>query len=130
MMSSVVGIVAAHGSLAPGLVSAVHAITGRGDALLPLSNEGMSGAEVAESLARAVDQTGATVIFTDLPAGSCTIAARRVQRDRRNLTVVIGANLPMLLEFVLRDSHGPEELAAAVTRGRDYVRIFPPADGG
>jgi mannose/fructose-specific phosphotransferase system component IIA len=129
-MSSVVGIVAAHGKLAAGLVSAVQAITGRGDALLPVSNEGLSPADVASRLAAALDESGAAVIFTDLPAGSCTLAARRLQKERPALTVVVGVNLPMLLEFVLRDAHGGDDIEAAVGRGREHLRILPAANVG
>ena len=45
-MSNVVAVVAAHGKLAAGLVSAVQAITGRGEELIPVSNEGLSAADV------------------------------------------------------------------------------------
>ncbi len=50
----------------------------------------------------AVAMAGAQVIFTDLPAGSWTIAARRVQRERPEVVVVTGANLPALLDFVFQ----------------------------
>jgi PTS system N-acetylgalactosamine-specific IIA component len=124
MMSSVVAIVVAHGNLAAGLVSAVHAITGRGGDLIALSNENLSPPEVVTGIAGALDQSGATVVFTDLPAGSCTLAARRLQKERPALTVVVGVNLPMLLEFVLRDAHAVEDIEAAVGRGRDHIRIL------
>jgi PTS system N-acetylgalactosamine-specific IIA component len=124
-MSSVVGIVAAHGKLAAGLVSAVQAITGRGGELISISNEGLNPEDVGESMAAALDSSGSTVIFTDLPAGSCTLAARRLQKERPSLTVVVGVNLPMLLEFVLRDAHEGQDIEAAVGRGREHVRIIP-----
>jgi mannose/fructose-specific phosphotransferase system component IIA len=130
-------LVAAHGSLAEGLVSAVQSITGHGGVLMAMSNAGMSSADVATAMARALDATGATVVFTDLPAGSCTLAARRLQRDRPGLSVVIGVNLPMLLEFALQDpgsvttggNTSAGALGAAVDRGRDHIRIFG-ATGG
>jgi mannose/fructose-specific phosphotransferase system component IIA len=129
-MSSVVGIVVAHGNLASGLVSAVQAITGRGDDLIALTNEATSPPELAARIAGALDRSSATVVFTDLPAGSCTIAARRVQKERPALTVVVGVNLPMLLEFVLREAHGGDDIEAAVGRGRDHVRIIPATNVG
>ncbi len=129
-MSSIVGIVAAHGELAAGLVSAVQAITGRGEELLALSNKGLSPSDVVARLGAALDQSGATVVFTDLPAGSCTLAARRLQKERPALTVVVGVNLPMLLEFVLREAHGGEDIEAAVGRGREHVRIIPATNVG
>ncbi|HYV97924.1 MAG TPA: hypothetical protein VE967_10750 [Gemmatimonadaceae bacterium] len=117
-------IVAAHGSLAQGLVSAVDTITGRAGALLAVSNTGLSAAGVEQALLNALEATGVGVVFTDLPAGSCTLAARRLQRARPALSVVIGVNLPMLLELVLRDTATGADLAAAVERGKEHVRLF------
>jgi mannose/fructose-specific phosphotransferase system component IIA len=117
-------IVAGHASLADGLISAVAAITGRGDVLRAVSGANLTASDVTRTLERALDDTGATVVFTDLPGGSCTLAARRLQRDRPGLAVVIGVNLPMLLEFVMRESAGAADAAAAMERGRDNIRIF------
>ena len=117
-------IVAGHASLADGLISAVAAITGRGDVLRAVSGANLTASDVTRALERALDDTGATVVFTDLPGGSCTLAARRLQRDRPGLAVVIGVNLPMLLEFVMRESAGAADAAAAMERGRDNIRIF------
>lgn len=96
-------IVMAHGDLAQGLVSAVACIAGEPAAarLLPMSNRTLGGAELTEALRQAVASFGADVVFTDLPAGSCTIAARRVAHALPGLTVVAGANLPLLLAFAL-----------------------------
>lgn len=125
--SGVSAIVAGHGRLAEGLVSAVNMITGRGGSLCALSNEGLGAAEVGEALARAVAATGANVVFTDLPAGSCTLAARRLQRDHKDLFVVTGVNLPMLLEFVMHDGGDAAAVATAIERGREHVRLLAPA---
>ena len=123
-MSSVRAIVAGHGTLAAGLVSAVEAITGRGDTLRAFSNSGLGAAAVTVALGQALDDTGANVVFTDLPAGSCTLASRRLQRERPALAVVIGVNLPMLLEFVMREGRNASDATAAMERGREHIRIF------
>lgn len=95
-------LVAGHGDFAVGIVSAVDQITGRGNVLLALTNRGLGAEEIARVLRDAVADVGAQVIFTDLPAGSWTIAARRIQRERPELVVVTGANLPALLDFVFQ----------------------------
>ena len=128
--STVRAIVATHGTLADGLISAVDVITGRGAALRAVSSIGLGAAGVTDALTRALDETGVRVVFTDLPAGSCTLAARRLQKQRGALTVVIGVNLPMLLEFVLRPSGESADVAAAVERGREHIRILGPANVG
>jgi PTS system N-acetylgalactosamine-specific IIA component len=64
------------------------------------------------------------VIFTDLQAGSCTMAARKVIRELGSGVLVAGANLPMLLDFVM--SANPDSRAAAAQaaeRGRLAVSV-------
>jgi N-acetylgalactosamine PTS system EIIA component len=62
------------------------------------------------------------VVFTDLQAGSCTMAARRYLRDRKDVLLVAGANLPMLLDFVFADKLPAIEAARhALERGRAAI---------
>ena len=70
-----------------------------GSRFVAMSNTGLSGAELEQQLRALVEETGAKVVFTDLPAGSCNIAAFRLLRDR-DVIVVSGVNLPTLLHFV------------------------------
>lgn len=113
-------IVAAHGDLAEGLVSAVSRVAGAAAAsrLMPFSNATLGGAELADSMRQAIASSGAQVVFTDLPAGSCTIAARRIAREVPGLAVVCGANLAMLLSFVMAPSVGPDTWKTAVAKGQ------------
>ena len=124
-----VAIVAAHGDFAAGLVSAVAQITGRGELLVPLSNAGCSPADIEQRLRTAAAEPSVRAVFTDLPAGSCTIAARRLLRDRPDLLLVTGVNLPTLVDFVCRvtpdasaDGVRPV-LDAAAERGRSALGI-------
>ena len=111
-----VAIIAAHGDLAFGFVSAVEQITGRGELFLPMSNTGMGAADIERAILALVDTRQIRVIFTDLPAGSCTIAARRVVAARPHVVLVTGASLPLLLDFM---SHEELEPAEAVTHAVD-----------
>jgi len=96
----VLALVAGHGDFAAGIVSALGQITGRSDAFVTLSNRDMSAADVERAMREQVDGKSLGVIFTDLPAGSCTMAARRLQRERPAVVVVTGTNLATLLDFV------------------------------
>jgi PTS system N-acetylgalactosamine-specific IIA component len=118
-------LVAAHGSLAAGLVSAVEQITGRGGVFLPLSNSQLGLGDIQELIARTLDESSARVIFTDLPAGSCTMAARRLMRIRPGVILVTGANLPLLLDFAMQDDVDPVVAAqTALERGRTSMVAF------
>jgi PTS system N-acetylgalactosamine-specific IIA component len=127
-----IAVVAGHGDFAAGLVSAIEQITGRGDRLRTLSNRGLGPAEIEAELRAIVDAAPVRVIFTDLPAGSCTIAARRVLRERPALRLVVGANLPAVIDFVLAGdapaaSDDPEHAVAhAVERGRQSLQLVAP----
>jgi PTS system N-acetylgalactosamine-specific IIA component len=101
------------------LVSAVGQITGRGEVFLTLSNRDMSAADVDRAMRDQVEGKGVEVIFTDLPAGSCTMAARRLQRERPTVVLVTGTNLATLLDFVFHtDVPAAEAARHAAEKGR------------
>jgi PTS system N-acetylgalactosamine-specific IIA component len=113
-------IIAGHGSFAEGLLSAVAQICGgRSEGLVPLSNADKSGEDLDRVLREQLERTGAQVVFTDLPAGSWTIAARRVLRGRADVVLVTGVNLAALLDFVF---HGDLPAADAAQHAVDKAR--------
>lgn len=122
-------VVAGHGDLAAGFVSAVAQITGRGECLHALSNRGLGSTELEGALRAALDVTGAGVVFTDLPAGSVTRAACRVARERPGLVVVAGVNLAVLLDFVFRTDEEADAADAAVRKGHEALFVVGGAGG-
>ena len=114
-------ILAGHGDFAAGMVSAVQQITGRGAAFRIISARDLSAADLETTIRKAIDETGARVVFTDLQAGSCTMAARRVLRDRQEIVFVAGANLPMLLDFALSAEPPVEAARHALERGKAAI---------
>ena len=119
-----------HGDFASGIASAVAQITGRSDCLIPMSNRGMSGEAIEAALASLAETTGARVIFTDLPGGSATIAARRVIRTRDSLTLVAGVSLAVLLDFVMSQDPDPRAGARhAADRGKSAITVIGGGDG-
>lgn len=131
-MSKAAALIAGHATFASGMLSAIEQITGRSDVFVGLTNRSLSAAGVEAAMREALDSSGATVVFTDLPAGSCTMAARRVQRERPQLTVVVGANLATLLDFVF-GIDGDVEAAArhAAEKGKAALHVLAaPATGG
>ena len=117
-------VVAGHADFAAGLVSAVEQITGRGAVLVPVQVRDLCGEDIQKLLRDTLRETGACVIFTDLQAGSCTMAARRVLRDLERGVLVAGVNLPMLLDFALSNNEDAAEAAmAAAEKGRAAVSV-------
>lgn len=112
-------VIAAHGQFATGIVSAVEQITGRGNIFHTISNADLCLDDIQHALTSALDETGARVIFTDLPAGSCTMAVRRVLRERPTVVLITGINVTVLLDFAMQDDADPIDAArAALERGR------------
>lgn len=94
------GVVLAHGGLAEGLVAAVRQIAGATEDALVGVAHGREGRE--ELCARAMNELRGprNLLFTDLPSGSCHLAALILTRERPDVPVITGVNLPMLLDFV------------------------------
>jgi PTS system N-acetylgalactosamine-specific IIA component len=112
-------VVAGHGDFPEGMISAVEQISGRGEVFLALSNRGLSGQDIETRLRNVAGETGVRVFFTDLPAGSATLAIRRMMRDDPDMILVTGANLATLLEFVFQSD---ADAVAAAQRSADKGR--------
>jgi PTS system N-acetylgalactosamine-specific IIA component len=112
-------IVVGHGEFAGGLVSAVGQICGLADKLVVLSMMGKTPEDIEGAIRQEIARTGARVIFTDLPAGSATLAARRIVKEDPGVVLVSGVNLATLLDFVFNTEVPPTEAArAAAERGK------------
>ncbi len=123
-MSNPRAIVAGHGDFAAGMISAVDQITGRGDVFIALTNRDLGVDDIARLIGEVIERTGAGVVFTDLPAGSATVAARRVQRDRPTLVVVTAISLPVLLDFAFQGDVAAAEAARhAVEKGHGALAV-------
>jgi mannose/fructose-specific phosphotransferase system component IIA len=114
-VSAIRGVVVGHGDLAQAMVHAAEEITGVRGLLLPVSNIDCSRNDL-EARVRAAVGTEPTVVFVDLPGGSCFFAAMRGLASLDNARVVAGVNLTMLVDFVF---HRDNSLEGAASRARD-----------
>jgi N-acetylgalactosamine PTS system EIIA component len=120
-------VVAGHGDFPEGMVSAVEQISGRGAVFRALSNRGLSGEDIETRLRSVAEETGVRVFFTDLPAGSATLAVRRMMRETPELVLVTGTNLATLLEFVFQsDADSVAAAQQSVEKGRASLAAFGP----
>jgi len=115
-------VVVAHGSLAGAMVSAAEEISGIRGALVAVSNTGCDRDQLEVRVNQAIG-TGPTIVFVDLPSGSCLFAAMRRFGERKDVRVVTGVNLGMLLEFLFHRAEPLEQVAhrAAETGARGIV---------
>ncbi len=113
-------IVAGHGDFASGLISALDQITGRGGDLVGISNAGLTLDFLQFQIAAQIER-GVEVVFTDLPAGSATMAARKAAAGGKAV-VVTGVNLPTLLDFIFSSEESMQTASVeAAKRGRETI---------
>jgi len=115
MRDGLQGVVVSHAKLAAALAEAVREITGQDDALIAVSNEGCSRALLNGRLDEAI-HAAPSVVFVDLPGGSCLQAALGYLRGHPGVAVVAGVNLAMLVDFVYHRDLTP---AAAARRAAE-----------
>lgn len=109
-----VALLVTHGVLGREMVRTAESILGAQEDVIIVSNSGLSAdgltAAIEEGV-RGVPETTPLVLFSDMAAGSCGIAARRVAVGHPLLRRITGINLPMLLEFFhYRDTLPLDEL--------------------
>jgi mannose/fructose-specific phosphotransferase system component IIA len=118
-MNEVRGVLVGHGKLAEGLLDAIAEITGSHEGLIPLDNTNLTPEALEERLAE-LTSGAPTVVFVDLPSGSCAYAARRLRLRNADVAVVCGVNLPLLLDFIF---HRDLPLDRIVERLRNHVGV-------
>ena len=114
-MSTLRGVVVGHGNLAAAMVHAAEEITGVRGMLVPVSNVDCSRDDL-EARVKAAVGSEPSLVFVDLPGGSCFFAAMRGLGKLENARVVAGVNLTMLVDFVF---HRDVALDEAATRARE-----------
>jgi mannose/fructose/sorbose-specific phosphotransferase system IIA component len=131
---SVAVVLAGHGAMAPGLVSAVEVILGSQEACVAVAlADDDSPERFQERLGEAVDGVdggAGVVVLADLPGATPFSSAARLAHGRSGVEVVSGVNLPMLLEVLTqRDGQSLDEVAAtaADAGARGVVRWSAPA---
>jgi len=118
------GIIIGHGNLAQALLEAAERIVGKQEAVEAMSNIGLSCDALIAKIAETVSRTpGEKVVFLDLPGGSCTISCMNVLKNHRELNVICGVNLPILIEFfILREKYPARELIPIlIKKGKDNI---------
>jgi mannose/fructose-specific phosphotransferase system component IIA len=119
------GIIVGHGSFAASMLKTVEEIVGKQQHIDIVSNQGLSGTMLIEKIRKSIgpDQGHETIVFVDLPGGSCTISCYSLLKNMNDLNVICGVNLPMLLEFfMLREKYSAQELVPILIRkGKENI---------
>jgi mannose/fructose-specific phosphotransferase system component IIA len=119
------GIIVGHSEFAKAMVNTAEQIVGKQPDLEIISNKGVSCEVLSEKIAKIIhsNENQETIVFVDLPGGSCTISCYGLLKDNSELNIIVGVNLPMLIEFfMLRDKHSVNELVPIlIDKGRNNI---------
>lgn len=125
----VTGIIVTHGNLAEELVKTAKTIFGEFNGCYAVSNSKKSPQALVKELEDIVESQNSeheVMVLIDFWGGSCCYACLDVKQRYKNMRLITGVNLPMLLAFLYkRDTMSVEELTnEMISRGRDSVRIL------
>ena len=124
------GILLTHGPIGDALIEAVAGITGFSEGLHALSVTNMSIAEITARLLSLVnapqEKQDGVIIMASLKGGSCWNVSVSVALQRKNVYVVSGVNLPMVISFMMkRDNLDIETLVQTLEKdGLRGINIF------
>jgi fructoselysine/glucoselysine PTS system EIIA component len=116
-------LIATHGALAEGFRSSLELIAGAGEAVVILQAYLDESGPVDEELGKFFgEEETEWVVFSDLLGGSITNQLVRAAVGK-NIHIVAGFNLPLLIEVVLSDPGMPVEeiLTEAIGRAREQM---------
>ncbi len=123
--SMIRGIIIGHGTFAQAMVDTAEKIVGKQSDIDVISNTGFSGGMLCDKIAEVINSTKdqETIIFVDLPGGSCSMSCYSLLKNSSDLNIICGLNLPMLIEFlILREKHAAQELVPIlIKKGRDNI---------
>lgn len=118
-------IIIGHGDFAEAMVDTATRIVGKQENVEIMSNKACSCDSLRQKIVEKLGEKNCreTIIFLDLPGGSCTISCYALLRDRPDLHIISGINLPMLIEFfMLREKHSVNELVPIlIKKGKDNI---------
>lgn len=114
-------VILTHGDLCFGLKNTLEGMMGKQDGLLVISNLGLGKDQLCSKLQKAITEERfkeGVVIFVDLFGSSCWQISKDVASQNKNVAVVTGVNLPMLVKFFGKREALPfEKLVSLVKEG-------------
>ncbi len=119
-------IVIGHAALPQALIETLSSIVGPAEGIVGISNKGLSSEKLLAAINAALDQFNPdeSILFVDVPGGSCAISCMAIIRERKKVPVICGVNLLMLLEFYINRERYPRDQLAEflVNKGKDSIR--------
>lgn len=104
-------LIATHGRMASGIKSSIKILTGLQDQIIALDAYVDDG-DYRKDIKKFIEQANGTpcVILTDIIGGSVEQAAMILSKEKRNVFVVCGVNLPIVLSLLMSSEPITQEL--------------------
>ena len=101
MKTEILTFIISHGDIAESLIQGVHNILGAQEDVYTFSNQDDSLPVLADKIQTVINDNGNKYIvcFSDLKGGSCWTLANMIQKNNKNMTIMSGVNLPMLITY-------------------------------
>jgi mannose/fructose-specific phosphotransferase system component IIA len=120
-------IVVTHGRLGTELVATAKKIIGDFSGVYAVSNEDKTPQMLTDEIEAVLENASpddAFILLVDFLYGSCGHATMAVERRHRNVSIVAGVNLPIVLAFInKRNEVNFERLSSELaSRGRDSIQ--------
>ncbi len=111
-------VVLTHGDLCFGLKNTLEGMMGKQEGFSAVSNLGAGKDQICSRLKKTINRSEfkeGVLIFVDLSGSSCWQIARNIASQDRNVAVLTGVNLPMLVKFFSKREMLPfEKLVSTV----------------
>jgi PTS system mannose-specific IIA component len=112
-------VILTHGDLAFALKNTVEGMMGKQEGFLVISNRGAGEDRLLSKLKRAINEERfkeGMVIFVDLFGSSCWRISKDIASPDKNVAVVCGVNLPMLVKFFAKRESLPFEKLVSLVK--------------
>jgi len=112
-------VILTHGDLCFGLKNTLEGMMGKQEGLLVISNLGVGKEQLCSRLKKAITDERfkeGVVIFVDLFGSSCWQISKDIASPDKNVSVVCGVNLPMLVKFFAKRETFPFEKLVSLVK--------------
>lgn len=122
-------IITGHNKFASGIESSLKLLAGPQEKLTSVDFlKGMSPEELQNKFSQIVKNNGdteGTIFFTDIPGGTPFNQAVTYKTNHRNVSVIGGTNIPMLMEILFKRNESLDEVTnKAVDSGKNSITSF------
>lgn len=122
------GVIVTHAQLGQALLDAASRVAGDTQGLATLSNDDLSLEALGQRLRQLVLERAPAgcIVFVDSLGSSCAVCSLQALQDLRQVRVISGVNLPMLVDFLLRrrDQDLDAMVERLLQRGRSSVSLL------